>query len=40
MKIYGRESTNDDFPCAKLQNAKKFANFFLPVMKKNGIYID
>ena len=23
MKIYGRESVNGDFPCAKLENAKK-----------------
>ena len=22
-EIYGRESANGDFPCAKLQNAKK-----------------
>ena len=40
VKIYGRESANGDFPCAKLPNAKKIANFFLPIMKKAGIYID
>ena len=27
MKIYGRESANGDFPCAKLQNAKKNSQF-------------
>ena len=31
MKIYERESANGDFPCAKLQNAKRI---FLPTMKK------
>ena len=35
MKIYGRESANGDFPCVKLQNAKKIRQiFFLPIMKK------
>ena len=35
VKIYGRESTNGDFPCAKLENAKKFGKFFfLVIMKK------
>ena len=34
-KIYGRESANSDFPCAKLQNATKICQFFfLPIMKK------
>ena len=31
MKIYGHESANGDFPCAKLQNV---------ITKKNGIHID
>ena len=41
MKNYGRESVNGDFPCAKLENAKKIAkNVFLATMKKPGTYID
>ena len=41
MKNYGRESVNGDFPCAKLENAKKIRqNFFLANMKKPGTYID
>ena len=28
MKNYGRESVNGDFPCAKLENVKKFAKIF------------
>ena len=41
MKNYGRESVNGDFPCAKLENAKKIRqNFFLATMKKHGTYID
>ena len=41
MKNYGRESVNGDFPCAKLENAKKNRqNFFLPTMKIPGTYID
>ena len=41
MKNYGRESVNGDFPCAKLENAKKIRqNFFLATMKKPGTYID
>ena len=41
MKNYGRESVNGDFPCAKLENAKKIAKFyFLATMKKPGTYID
>ena len=28
MKIYGCERANGDFPCAKLQNAKKIRQFF------------
>ena len=36
MKIYGRESANSDFPCAKLQNMKKIhQNLLLAIMKKN-----
>ena len=35
------ESANGDFPCAKLQNAKKNRqNYFLPIMKKPGIFIN
>ena len=41
MKNYGRESVNSDFPCAKLENAKKNRQkFFLVTMKKPGTYID
>ena len=41
MKIYGRESVNGDFPCAKLENVKKNSpTFFLTIMKKPGTYID
>ena len=29
MKIYGHQSANSDFPCAKLENAKKICQFFL-----------
>ena len=34
-EIYGHESGNGDFPCGKLQNAKKKKSpkFFLPIMK-------
>ena len=36
-----RESANGDFPCAKLENAKKKSpKFFLAIMKKNGTFID
>ena len=35
VKIYGCESANGDFPCAKLQNAKKkLANFFFADYEK------
>ena len=41
MKNYGRESVNGDFPCAKLENAKKNRQIFLmATMKKPGTYID
>ena len=41
MKIYGRESANGDFPCVKLENAKKnLPNFLGATMKKPGTYID
>ena len=41
MKIYGRESANGDFPCAKLENAKKNRQIlFFATMKKPGTYID
>ena len=41
MKNYGRESVNGDFPCTKLENAKKIRqNFFLATTKKPGTYID
>ena len=41
MKNYARESVNGDFPCAKLENAKKIRQkFFLATMKKPGTYID
>ena len=41
MKNYGRESVNGDFPCAKLENAKKNRQkFFLATMKKPRTYID
>ena len=41
MKNYGRESVNGDFPCTKLENAKKIRqNLFLATMKKPGTYID
>ena len=40
-KNCGRESVNGDFPCAKLENAKKIRQiFFLATMKKPGTYID
>ena len=29
MKIYGRQSVNGDFPCAKLENVKKIRQIFL-----------
>ena len=36
VKICWRESVNGDFPCAKLENAKKIRQeFFLTIMKKN-----
>ena len=40
VKIYGRESTNGDFPCAKLKNIKnKLAkNIVLAIMKKPKTY--
>ena len=39
--MYGRHSANGDFPCAKLENAKKIAKIFLgDYVKKNGTYID
>ena len=41
MKIYGRESANGDFSCAKLQNAKKIRQiFFSHHEKKTENYID
>ena len=41
MKIYWRESANGDFPCAKLENAKKNRQiFFGAIMAKPGTYID
>ena len=41
VKIYRRESANGDFPCAKLENAKKIRqNFFLAIITKPGTYID
>ena len=41
MKNYGHESVNGDFPCAKLENAKKNRQkFFLATMKEPGTYID
>ena len=41
VKIYGRESANGDFPCAKLENVKKNSpKFFQATMKKPGTYID
>ena len=41
MKNYRRESVNGDFPCAKLENAKKNCQkCFLATMKKPGTYID
>ena len=41
MKNYGRESVNGDFPCAKLENAKKIRQkFFLATTQKPGTYID
>ena len=41
VKIYRRESANGDFPCAKLENAKKIRqNFFLAIMTKPATYID
>ena len=33
VKIYGRESANGDFPCAKLQNAKKNCHFLCRLWK-------
>ena len=40
MKIYGRESVNDDFPCAKSENAKKkFAKIFDDYEKKPGLIL-
>ena len=40
MKIYWRESANGYFPCAKLEKAKKIANFFFAIMTKPGTDID
>ena len=40
MKNYGRESVNGDFPCEKLENAKKKRQLFLATMRKPGTYID
>ena len=40
MEIYERESANSDSLCVKLQYAKEIHQFFLPMMKKQGIYID
>ena len=41
MKIYGRESANGDFPCAKLENAEKISPISLGgIMKKLGTFID
>ena len=41
MKNYGRESVNGDFPCAKLENAKKKSpKFFFGDYEKPGTYID
>ena len=41
VKIYGCESANGDFPCAKLENAlKNRQNVFWATMKKLGTYID
>ena len=39
--MYGRESANGDFTCAKLENKKKKSpKFFLSIMKKPGTCID
>ena len=41
VKNYGCESANGDFPCAKLEYAKKkLPNFFWATMKKPGTYVD
>ena len=41
VKNYGRESANGDFPCAKLENAKKkIVKIFFATMKKPGTYLD
>ena len=41
MKNYGRESVNGDFPCAKLENAKKKSpKFFVGDYEKTVTYID
>ena len=41
VKIYGPESINGDFPCAKLENAKKNCQiFFLPIMTNPRTYMD
>ena len=39
VKIYGRESANGDFPCAKLENAKKKSNIFLAIKKKTALIL-
>ena len=40
-KFFRRESANGDFPCAKLENAKKIRqNFFFAIMTKPRTYID
>ena len=39
MKNYGRESVNGDFPCAKLENAKKNRQHFFWRLCKNPEFI-
>ena len=40
VKIYGRESANGDFPCAKLENAKtNRQKSFLAIIKKHGTWL-
>ena len=40
VKNYGRESVNGDFPCSKLENAKKIRqNFFGRLWKKLGLIL-
>ena len=39
VKHYGRESVNGDFPCAKLENAKKIAKIlFADDEKTRNLY--